>query len=112
MFDLHTIEARLGHIEGTVYSDLEREAHTRLGSSLLTAAREIIDVLPDGPEVVQLIETIVTVAETAHSVVHAAAGAADPNAGTTQSSPPAGASTSEASGSETPADTSGTIPPA
>ena len=80
MIDLSSIEQRLSHIEGTVVSDLEREAHTRVGTALLSAAREVIDVLPDGAEAEQLVESLVSIGETAHSVIHAAAAAGDPNA--------------------------------
>jgi hypothetical protein len=78
MVDFASIEHRILDFSDTVVSDLEREAHTKIGTVLVSAAKELIDVLPDGPEVEAVIEALVSAATTSHNVVHAAAAAVDP----------------------------------
>lgn len=78
MLDLEALETRLKHVEGTVYSFLEREAHTKIGEVLTTAAKAIVAVLPEGSEAEQIVSQLVNVADQAHNVLHAAAGAVDP----------------------------------
>jgi hypothetical protein len=92
MFDIASIAARLAHVEGTVVSDLEREAHTKIGSALTETAREIVAVLPEGAEVENIVGLLTQVADIAHAAVHADAAASDPQASAaTGTTPPAGA---------------------
>jgi hypothetical protein len=78
VLDLTELEARLKSVAEGVYSALERDAHTKVGEVLTTAAKQLVAVLPEGAEVENVLNTLETVANVAHAALHTAAAAPDP----------------------------------
>lgn len=78
MIDLAEIEHKVKAVEGDVVSALERDAHTKVGEILIDTAKQLLPFVPDGAIAEKIINTLVSVAEQAHTAIHAAAGASDP----------------------------------
>jgi hypothetical protein len=76
--DLAAIEAKVKTVAGDVYSELERDAHTKVGQILLDTAKDLLPFVPGGALAEQIVGQFEALAQTAHQAIHDAAGANDP----------------------------------
>lgn len=70
-FDLSTLESRFWHDLDTVDSDAEAALHSKIVDTVVTAAKVILPLVPDGVDVETLLTKLDEVAAEAHKVVSA-----------------------------------------
>lgn len=74
-FDIEAIKKRIEAVADGVFSKLEQAAHTKAAEAIEAAVKDILAVVPDGPEIEAIIEQLVAIAESAHNAIHNAAAA-------------------------------------